>query len=57
MAREQMIKAPDDWPSANRGNEDRILKTIFSKTLQDLQLTHKALLHGGLVVAKRSNGR
>jgi hypothetical protein len=52
-AREQTIKAPNDWPLANRGNEGKILKTIISKKLQDLQLTYKALLCGGLAVVKR----
>ena len=53
MARAQTIKAPDNWPLANRGSEQRIIKTIISKTLQDLQLTHKALICAELVIVKR----
>jgi hypothetical protein len=51
--RGQTIKAPNGWPVANRANEDKILRTIVSQKLQDLQLTYKALLSGGLVVVNR----
>jgi hypothetical protein len=51
--RRQTIKAPNGWPVAKRANEHKILRTIVSQKLQDLQLTYKALLSGGLVVVNR----
>jgi hypothetical protein len=51
--RQQRIKAPNDWPIANRGSEQRVIKTILSRTVSDLQLTQKALICGGLVIVKR----
>jgi hypothetical protein len=52
-ARQQRIKAPNYWPLANRGSEERVIKTILSRTVSDLQLTPKALICGGLVIVKR----
>jgi len=51
--RSQTIKAPNDWPLVNRGCENDIIKTIFSRRVQDLQLTYEALSCGGLVIVKR----
>jgi len=48
-----MIKAPNDWPLVNWGCENDVVKTIFSRTVQDLQLTHEALSCGGLIIVKR----
>ena len=52
MASGQTIKAPNDWPLVNRGCENDVVKTIFSRTVQDLQLMHKALSCGGLIIVK-----